>query len=44
MKKQKPLEREQIASELAPALRRDDRMEALAPAKPNRGTDRGKPV
>ena len=43
MKKQKPLEREQVANELAPALRRDDRMEALAPVKPKAVRD-GKPV
>ena len=44
MKKQKPLSREQVANEMAPALRRDDRMQALAPIEPKAGTKPGKPV
>ena len=44
MKKQKPLDREQVPNELAPALQRTDRMEALAPIKPKDTPQRGKPV
>ncbi|WP_265530208.1 hypothetical protein [Sphingomicrobium marinum] len=44
MRKRKPLERKQVANELAPALRRDDRMTALAPVEPKDGPTPGKPV
>ena len=44
MKKQKPLEREQVANERAPALRHDDRIDALAPVEPKKGAKPGKPV
>lgn len=44
MKKDRPTEREQVASERAPALRHSDRMEALAPVEPKKGTRPGKPV
>lgn len=44
MKKRKPLEREQVANEMAPALRRVDRMAALAPVRPKAGPSPGKPI